>query len=87
MRAHSFLPLSVIKSYIIPKTAKRTRKKGIINNVINATPPVVLAIMYSFETAHQKNNRSSFVQKTLARFSAKQNLLQNAPSENLVTSL
>lgn len=43
--------------------ARRTRKKGNINNVINTAPPIVLAIMYSFKTAHQKNNRSSFVQK------------------------
>ena len=46
VRAHSFLPLLVIKSYIIPKMAKRTRKKGIINNVINPAPPIVLAIVY-----------------------------------------
>ena len=43
--------------------ARRTRKKGNINNVINTAPPIVLAIMYSFKTAHKKNNRSSFVQK------------------------
>ena len=63
VRAHSFLPLLVIKSYIIPKMARRTRKKGNNNNVINTAPPIVLAIMYSFKTAHQKNNRSFFVQK------------------------
>ena len=46
VRAHSFLPLLVIKSYIIPKMARKTRKKGIINNVINPAPPIVLTIVY-----------------------------------------